>query len=99
VAEGSPQDLTRLVGRVVELEVYEDELPDSYRRFVVTYRNGHVTLRIPESIVDDLKAHTVEERSVQPTLEDVYVSLVGESSMDVRPYQFRRGGTNEWRAG
>lgn len=99
VAEGSPQDLTRLVGRVVELEVYEDELPDSYRRFVVTSRNGHIVLRIPESAVDDLKAYTVEERSVQPTLEDVYVSLVGESSMDVRPYQFRRGGASEWRAG
>ncbi len=99
VAEGSPRDLVRLVGGVVELEVDEDELPDSYRRFVVTSRNGRLVLRLPRSVVDELRARTIGERSVEPTLEDVYVSLVGESTMDVRPYQFRRGGMREQRAG
>jgi len=99
VAQGSPRDLTGLVGRVVELEVNEDELPDSYRRFVVTSRNGHLVLRLPERVVDELGVHPIDERSVETTLEDVYVSLVGESAMDVRPYQFRRGGMREQRAG
>jgi len=92
VAEGTPQELKRIVGRVFEVEVTDDGLPESYRRFIVSSKNGHLVLRVPEANVEELRHRALEERLVEPTLEDVYVSIVGESTMDVRPYQFRRGG-------
>lgn len=95
IGGGTPQELKKLVGEVVEVEVAEDGLPENYRRYAVTSRNGRLVLRLPESSVDEIKTFVLDERPAEPTLEDVYVFMVGESPMDVRPYQHRRGGWRE----
>ncbi|MEM0119961.1 MAG: ABC transporter ATP-binding protein [Thermoprotei archaeon] len=95
VAEGTPQDLKKTIGKVVEVEVVEEGLPEGFRRYTVSSKNGHLVLRVPQSSADELKSIVLDERPSEPTLEDVYVFMVGESSMDVRPYQFRRGGMRE----
>jgi ABC-2 type transport system ATP-binding protein len=92
-AIGTPQELKRIVGKVVEVKVRE--IPPGMGKFVVSSDGRSVTLRLPASYVDGLRVE--EEREVEPTLDDLYIYLIGEQEEGERVERVRRGGGWTWR--
>ena len=89
VARGSPGEIINLAGRIVEARIDSGSVKPAVERFIVRYENGSAIIRGPKNIVEQFASEYYE---IQPSLEDAYIALVGESEQDFRPYQFRRGG-------
>lgn len=89
VASGSPEEIINMAGKIFEARLSLNSVTPSVERFIVKYENGSAIIRGPKNIVEQLASDYYE---IQPSLEDAYIALIGESEQDFRPYQFRRGG-------
>lgn len=89
VAKGSPEDIIKMAGMIVEAKLDSNSVTALVERFITKYENGYAVIRGPKSIVEQFSSDFYE---IQPSLEDAYIALVGENEQDFRPYQFRRGG-------
>lgn len=89
LARGTPDEIKALAGRFVEAKVPVNMISQEVEKYVVRYENGAALVRGPEELIAPV---AVESRPTEPSLEDAYIKLVGESTADFRPYQIRRGG-------
>ena len=87
IAEGSKEDILAKLGKVKLVSVRD--VPRGFDKYVVGYDNGIFFLRVPES--ESISGNVIKEES--PTLEDVFVYLMGEE-IDSTRNKSRRGG---WR--
>jgi len=85
IAEGSKEDILAKLGKVKLVSVRD--VPRGFDKYVVGYDNGTFFLRVPES--ESISGNVIKEES--PTLEDVFVYLIGEE-IDSTRNKSRRGG-------
>jgi len=89
VAKGTPVEIKSLAGRFAEASIPSRTINSEMEKYVLRFDNGMALVRAPESSVAAMTGQYVE---VEPTLEDAYIMLAGESATDFRPYQIKRGG-------
>jgi ABC-2 type transport system ATP-binding protein len=94
IAEGTPEELKRLVGKVVEADVPFDLVPRELMRYVVFVRGGKARVRAPNEVLSPVNGSAEVLGVSEPTLEDVYAHLVGEEAFEI---DFRSRG--RWRGG
>ena len=85
IAEGSKEEILAKLGKVKLVSVRE--VPKGFDKFVVGYDNGTYLLRVPET--ERVSGEVIKEEP--PTLEDVFVYLMGEE-IDSTRNRSRRGG-------
>ncbi|ACP36761.1 ABC transporter ATP-binding protein [Saccharolobus islandicus] len=91
IAEGNKENLKNYLGKVIEVEV--NEYPLALGKYVVETSTNYYILRIPEKELDELKDYRVIKEE-EPSLEDVYIFLIGDVEDSARLEVVRRGG---WR--
>jgi len=91
IAEGNKENLKNYLGKVIEVEV--NEYPLALGKYVVETSTNYHILRIPEKELDELKDYRVIKEE-EPSLEDVYIFLIGDVEDSARLEVVRRGG---WR--
>ncbi|WP_432517949.1 ABC transporter ATP-binding protein [Saccharolobus islandicus] len=91
IAEGNKENLKNYLGKVIEVEV--NEYPLALGKYVVETSTNYYILRIPEKELDELKDYRVIKEE-EPSLEDVYIFLIGDVEDSARLEVVRRG---EWR--
>ncbi len=89
IMNGTPAEIRSRAGHFAEALVPAEIVKDEMEKYVVKYENGRALIRGPEEKIATL---TGNYAAVDPTLEDAYILLVGESGADFRPYQMKRGG-------
>ncbi|MCH4816085.1 MAG: ABC transporter ATP-binding protein [Saccharolobus sp.] len=89
IAEGNKENLKNYLGKVIEVEV--NEYPLALGKYVVETSTNYYILRIPEKELDELKDYRVIKEE-EPSLEDVYIFLIGDVEDSVRLEAVRRGG-------
>lgn len=89
IAEGSKEDILAKLGKVKLVSVRD--VPRGFDKYVVGYDNGTFFLRVPET--ESISGNVIKEES--PTLEDVFVYLMGEE-IDSTRNKSRRGGWRRW---
>lgn len=91
ISEGNKENLKNYLGKVIEVEV--NEYPLALGKYVVETSTNYYILRIPEKELDELKDYRVIKEE-EPSLEDVYIFLIGDVEDSARLEAVRRGG---WR--
>ncbi|QXJ27979.1 ABC transporter ATP-binding protein [Saccharolobus shibatae] len=89
IAEGNKENLKNYLGKVIEVEV--NEYPLALGKYVVETSTNYYILRIPEKELDELKDYRVIKEE-EPSLEDVYIFLIGDVEDSARLEAVRRGG-------
>ncbi|AAK42768.1 ABC transporter ATP-binding protein [Saccharolobus solfataricus] len=89
IAEGNKDNLKNYLGKVIEVEV--NEYPLTLGKYVVQTSTNYYILRIPEKELDELKDYRVIKEE-EPSLEDVYIYLIGDVEDSARLEAVRRGG-------
>ncbi|MEM0097464.1 MAG: ABC transporter ATP-binding protein [Conexivisphaerales archaeon] len=89
ISSGTPAEISSIAGQFAEALVPTDNITSEMEKFVLKYENGRALIRGPK---DKISLLTRDYTEVDPTLEDAYILLVGESNADFRPYQIKRGG-------
>ncbi len=95
VESGSPAELIASAGKFFEVEIASPDVPNDLSKYVVALNGSATRLRLPEALLGELGRSATIIGSARATLEDVYVKIVGESAMDVRLHQVKRGGGRE----
>ena len=89
IAEGTKEDILAKLGKVKLVSVRD--VPKGFDKYVVGYNNGTFFLRVPET--ENISGDVIREEL--PTLEDVFVYLMGEEIDSIRN-KSRRGGWRRW---
>ena len=89
IAEGTKEEILAKLGKVKLVSV--KEIPKGFDKYVVGYENGTFLLRVPET--ENVPGEVIREE--RPTLEDVFVYLMGEE-IDSTRNRVRRGGWRRW---
>jgi ABC-2 type transport system ATP-binding protein len=91
--KGSTEELKNKIGKIVELLLPLDFINDSISRFIISIRANKAFLRLPKSLIDTINGNAEIIGESDPTLEDVYAVLIGESPINqgrgVRPVGWR----------
>lgn len=97
IAKGTADDLKRLIGKVYEIRT--SEVPEIFSKYIVSDSGVYYILRIPEveDNAEKLIANSEIIKEDEPTLEDIYVYLVGEEIDSLRLERSR--GRGMWRGG
>ncbi|BFH73820.1 ABC transporter ATP-binding protein [Sulfurisphaera javensis] len=85
IAEGTKEEIISKLGKVRIVAV--NDVPKGLDKYVVGYNNGIFYLRVPEN--ENVNGEVIKEE--KPTLEDVFVYLMGEE-IDSTRNRTRRGG-------
>ncbi len=97
IASGTPAELKRMVGKIYEIRT--TEVPTTYAKYVISDTGSYAILRIPESEegAENIISSSEIIKEDEPSLEDVYVYLVGEEMDSIRYERFRgRGGWSRY---
>ncbi|WP_338604335.1 ABC transporter ATP-binding protein [Sulfolobus tengchongensis] len=89
IAEGNKDDLKNYLGRVVEVEV--NDYPLTLGKYVIETSTNYYVLRVPEKELDELRDYKIIKEE-EPSLEDVYIFLVGDVEDSAKLESVRRGG-------
>ena len=93
IAQGNIEELKNYLGRVVEIEV--NNYPSALGKYVIETYDNHYVLRIPEKELDELKDYRVIKEE-EPSLEDIYIFLVGDVEDSARLEMVKRGWRGKW---
>ncbi|AHC51982.1 multidrug ABC transporter ATP-binding protein [Sulfolobus acidocaldarius SUSAZ] len=92
LVEGDRESLKSYIGKVCEVEV--NEYPSSLGKYIVETGSNYYILRVPERELEELRDYRVIKEE-EPSLEDVYVYLIGDVEDSARFEAVKRGG--RWR--
>jgi ABC-2 type transport system ATP-binding protein len=92
IAQGAPSELVSSVEKFVRVKLPAEVPLGELRRYVVASTDSLLELKGPESELGGIMESALYAESVRPTLEDVYVSLVGVTDDYAKEGRFRGGG-------
>ncbi|AAY81105.1 ABC transporter [Sulfolobus acidocaldarius DSM 639] len=92
LVEGDRESLKSYIGKVCEVEV--NEYPSSLGKYIIETGSNYYILRVPERELEELRDYRVIKEE-EPSLEDVYVYLIGDVEDSARFEAVKRGG--RWR--
>ncbi len=89
LVEGTRETLKNYLGKVVEVEV--GDYPTALGKYVIETSRDYYVLRVPEKELGELKDYRIIKEE-DPSLEDVYVYLIGDIEDSARLEAVRKGG-------
>ncbi|WP_062488540.1 ABC transporter ATP-binding protein [Sulfolobus acidocaldarius] len=89
LVEGDRESLKSYIGKVCEVEV--NEYPSSLGKYIIETGSNYYILRVPERELEELRDYRVIKEE-EPSLEDVYVYLIGDVEDSARFEAVKRGG-------